>query len=260
MEGTTPKFDVVDEDGVKWKVKLGVEARPEVAASRLVWAVGYFAAENYFVPVLHIQNMKRLRRGGRLVSRDGVAHNGRLKRHLTHEKNIGDWSWARNPFTGTREWYGLRVLMAVLNNWDLKDENNAIVQVRGSQPEQRYLVSDLGATFGRTGLSYDSKGNLEAYTRSKWINQSAPDLTDFNVPSVPAFDYFFRMPELPQRIGLLWIGRRIPTSDARWMGRLLARLSAKQIRDAFRAADYTPREVEEFSRVVERRIVELENL
>ena len=96
--------------------------------------------------------------------------------------------------------------------------------------------------------------------RSKWINQSAPDLTDFNVPSVPAFDYFFRMPELPQRIGLLWIGRRIPTSDARWMGRLLARLPAKQIRDAFRAADYTPREVEEFSRVVERRIVELENL
>ena len=34
---------VRDAKGVKWSVKLGIEARPEVAASRLVWAVGYLA-------------------------------------------------------------------------------------------------------------------------------------------------------------------------------------------------------------------------
>lgn len=34
MEGTNPKMDVRDQDGVKWKVKLGPEARPEVAATR----------------------------------------------------------------------------------------------------------------------------------------------------------------------------------------------------------------------------------
>src|SRR5690349_657207 len=34
MGGTNPKFDVVDEAGVKWKVKMGAEARPETAASR----------------------------------------------------------------------------------------------------------------------------------------------------------------------------------------------------------------------------------
>ena len=65
MQGTSPKFDVIDENGVKWRVKLGVEARPETAASRLVWAVGYFANEDYFMPVLHVQNMQRLHRGGR---------------------------------------------------------------------------------------------------------------------------------------------------------------------------------------------------
>src|SRR5579859_1311365 len=38
LEGTNPKYDVRDENGVKWKVKLGAEARPETVASRFVWA------------------------------------------------------------------------------------------------------------------------------------------------------------------------------------------------------------------------------
>src|SRR5437870_12993285 len=32
LEGTNPKFVVQDQDGVKWKVKLGSEARPETVA------------------------------------------------------------------------------------------------------------------------------------------------------------------------------------------------------------------------------------
>src|SRR5690348_2740133 len=35
--GTNPKFDVRAANGEKWKVKLGIEARPETAASRFVW-------------------------------------------------------------------------------------------------------------------------------------------------------------------------------------------------------------------------------
>ena len=38
-KGVNPKFNVVDEDGVKWGVKFGNEAKPETAATRLVWAV-----------------------------------------------------------------------------------------------------------------------------------------------------------------------------------------------------------------------------
>src|ERR1700747_2127692 len=49
LDGTSPKFFVRDQDGVKWKVKLGSEARPETVASRLTWGVGYFANEDYFV-------------------------------------------------------------------------------------------------------------------------------------------------------------------------------------------------------------------
>jgi hypothetical protein len=36
MDGTSPKFVVHDEKGVKWKVKMGPEARPETVAARLV--------------------------------------------------------------------------------------------------------------------------------------------------------------------------------------------------------------------------------
>src|ERR1700730_11785058 len=46
LKGTSPKFVVKDEDGMKWKVKLGIEARPETVATRITWAVGYYANED----------------------------------------------------------------------------------------------------------------------------------------------------------------------------------------------------------------------
>src|SRR5262249_3023311 len=70
-KGTNPKFDVVDANGVRWGVKLGPEAQPETASSRLVWAAGYFAHEIYFLPEMKVEGMQRLRRGGDLVSEDG---------------------------------------------------------------------------------------------------------------------------------------------------------------------------------------------
>jgi len=262
MDGTSPKFDVVDQNGVRWRVKLGQEARPETAASRLVWATGYFAPENYFVPSLPVENMPRLHRGGKVVEKDGTVHNARLKRHEKGMEKIGAWSWSDDPFRDTREWYALRVLMAVMNNWDLKDQNNAIYQVRGNHPEQRYVVNDLGASFGTTGLNKNStsKGNLKEYRQSKWVRGSSGGFVNFNVPSAPSFDYSFNLPELMKRVSLLWLGRHIPPEHARWMGQLLGKLSPAQIRDAFRAAGYSTEEVEGFSQVVEQRIAELQKM
>src|SRR5260370_38547666 len=47
MKGTSPKFDVKDDQGVEWKVKLGQEPQSETAASRPMWAAGYFVDEDY---------------------------------------------------------------------------------------------------------------------------------------------------------------------------------------------------------------------
>jgi hypothetical protein len=44
------------------------------------------------------------------------------------------------------------------------------------------------------------------------------------------------------------------------MGELLARLSADQIRESFRAAGYSPQEIEGFARTVQERIRQLQQL
>ena len=199
MDGTNPKFEVHDENGVKWKVKLGAEVRPETVASRLVWAVGYSANEDYFLPVLHVENLPaHLRRGQNLVGPGGTFQNVRLKRYLKGEKKVGDWQWRSNPFTNTRELNGLRVMMALISNWDVKDENNAIYEEKHSEgsegPEHVYMISDLGASFGTTGRSWThtgSKGNLKAYSHSKFISKATERYVDFNFPTRPAMIFIF---------------------------------------------------------------------
>jgi hypothetical protein len=270
MEGSNPKFDVRDQDGVKWKVKLGAEARPETVATRLLWAIGYFANEDYFLPDFRAKGMPaHLQRGNSFVEPDGSMKNVRLKRYSEGEKKIGSWEWRKNPFTDTHELNGLRVMMAVINNWDLKDDNNSIYQEKRSDtdggPEQVYLVSDLGSSFGTTNFiaSDKGKGNLNSYVHSKFIRKGSGDggdFVDFEDPSRPRIFIAFNAPEFVSRVNMQWIGRHVPKADAKWVGQLLARLSPDQIRDAFRAAQYTPKDVEAFARALESRIAELNRL
>src|SRR5579864_9036730 len=178
LEGTNPKFSVRDRDGVKWKVKLGEEARPETVASRLVWAAGYFTDQDYFLPYIKVLKMARLQRGRRYVEPDGSIRNVRLKREDYQTR--GEWAWREDPFTGSREWNGLRVMMALINNWDLKDENNAIYdEKRPGLPDERvYMVSDLGASFGTAWLDRTptkSKGNLYWYARTRFLKSVHQD-------------------------------------------------------------------------------------
>jgi hypothetical protein len=261
MNGTNPKFIVRDRDGVKWTVKLGIEARPETVACRITWAVGYYTNEDYFMRDLQVQGMPaRLRRGQKMVDPDGSVHNVRLKRHDKDETKTADWQWRHDPFTNTRELNGLKVLMAVMNNWDLKNENNHVYQ---DGPESIYVVSDLGASFGSAGLRWPldkAKGNVDSYSHSKFIRRITPTSVDFAVPARPSFVYLVNPKAYIRRIHLEWIGKGIPRDDARWMGNLLASLSPGQIHDAFRAAGYTPQEVERFSAIVARRIAMLTDL
>ena len=261
LHGRSPKFVVKDQDGVKWKVKLGIEARPETAASRIVWAVGYYANEDYFVHQLRVRGMPmRLHRGQSLVASDGSVFDVRMKREPVDEKKIGGWRWRSEPFTGTRELNGLRTLMAVINNWDLKDENNAIYQPR---TERIYAISDLGASFGCSGLCwprYRMKGDLKKYSHSLFIRRLTEDTVSFQTPARPRFMFLVNPKEYLSRVRLEWIGRRVPRTDAKWMGTLLSRLTPEQIRDAFRAAGYAQPEVEEFANVLEGRIAALRDL
>ena len=107
---------------------------------RIVWAAGYHADQDYFIPY------------ARIVGKENIeARDVRFERRDDGYEEAGTWSWKDNPFVGTREFEGLKVLMALLKNWDLKTSNNEIL-VRKKEPGPSiYYVSDLGATFGVTG-------------------------------------------------------------------------------------------------------------
>ena len=68
----------------------------------------------------------------------------RLEARPDNVDRVDEWLWTSNPFAGKRELQGLKVLMALMENWDLKDSNNRILAVKnGGRTELQYIVSDL---------------------------------------------------------------------------------------------------------------------
>lgn len=233
--GVNPKFDVRDGDGVRWGIKMGLEARPEVAASRLVWAAGYFSNDDYYLPELPVKGLPTLSRGEEFIQR-GKIHGVRLKRHNKGEYKLGHWTWNNNPFAGTRELNGLKIMMELINNTDLKSEHLVIYDFNGV--EQRYYINDLGGSFGRPGSHFynRTKGVLRDFDSYPLIRKAHHDHVDF------------------------WYFKHIPRADAKWIGGILAQLSDEQIKDAFRAAGFSPQEVDGFARKVRYKIKELTSL
>ncbi len=252
-QGSAPKFEIVDGQGVHWKAKLGEETKSETAASRLVWAAGYFTDEDYYLPELHVAKMPKLSRGSEFVSADGMVRGVRLERKVSGQKKTGNWSWFKNPFTGTKELNGLRIMMALVNNWDLKEINNAIYSEKGGG--SRYVVSDLGATFGDTGDTVTrSKSNPDDYSESKFIQKVTREHVDFFLSSRPLFITAIDLPNYATRTHMQDIVKEIPVADAKWLGKLLEPLSDEQLRDCFRAAGYSPADVETNAAAVKERI------
>ena len=251
--GTSPKFDVEDENGIKWKVKLGREVKAETAATRLFWAAGYLVDDDYYRPQIHVTGLKRLARGQEFVS-GNIVTGVRLERDGKSGDSKG-WSWYENPFDGTRELNGLKVMMALINGWDLKQINN------GSMDGQ-YQVVDLGASFGRTGNSFTrSKGVMKDYAGTKFIENVTPTYVDFVMHSRPFFlSIVSNFRNYRMRTRMESVVKRIPIADARWIGNQLGQLSTGQIRDSFRTAGFSPAEVDGYTRVVMQRIAQLKKL
>lgn len=255
---TSPKFEVVDGHGVEWRVKLGPESQAETAATRFLWAAGYFTDEDYYLAEFTVKGLPTLRRGQQFVSSGGIVHGARLERKRTTVKKLGDWDWFHNPFLGQRELNGLRVMMALLNNWDLKKDNNSVYVVDG---ERHYAISDAGATFGKTGDKMTrSKGVPKHYEGSTFIAKSTPDFIDFVLHSRPVFLSVFAICNYCERTRMERITKHIPRDDAKWLGQRLSALTDRQIRDAFRAAGYGAGDVETLTRTIRQRIAALEAL
>jgi hypothetical protein len=243
--GYSVKYTVHDGAGKKWVVKLGNEARPETTANRLLWAAGYETETVYLAPCVHIKGAPKPRKDVKRCEGDGFA-DARFEARGEGVKRGENWDWKANPFAAKRELNGLLVMMALLNNWDLKTENNVVLQV--SKPdgttELQYVISDVGATFGKTGgpISH-SRNEPEKYVKTKFVEGTKGDQIKFAYSGKQG-DLF----------------KQVSVADAKWIGGLLAQLSDKQIEDAFRAGDFTPEETQMLVAEVKDRINELVNL
>jgi hypothetical protein len=243
--GYSVKYQVRDGAGRKWVIKLGNEARPETTANRLLWAVGYATEINYLVPCVHIAGAPKPRKDVPRCEGDGFA-DARFEERGDGVKRGDSWEWKANPFVGKRELNGLLVMMALLNNWDLKTSNNVILQTTNADGvmENRYVISDLGATFGKTGgpISH-SRNEPQKYVKTKFVEG-----------------------EKGGRLRFAYSGKQgglfdqVSVADAKWIGGLLAQLSDKQLEDAFRAADFKPEEIQMLVAEVKDRINQLVNL
>lgn len=233
--GNNLKYRIKDGSGRIWVAKIADESRPEVAAVRLLWGIGYSTEIDYLVPRLTIPGK-------------GTFTNVRLEARPGNIDRLGNWSWDDNPFETTDEFHGLRIMMALINNWDLKDTNNVILK---DGNKRRYAISDLGASFGK--LAFSSKFLLNR------IGRSVDDPVDYyNSRFIKGIedgeiDFAYK----GKRVGLMY---GITPRHGLWLSRLLRQLSDRQIGDAFRAANYSPSEVKLLLEATKRRIQELDSV
>jgi hypothetical protein len=266
--GTSPKFKVRDARGHTWSVKLGEEAQAETVATRLVWAMGYHAEETYYFDRVEVRNLPKLARGQQFVEGRSTVRGVRFEARRGLGPRAATRDWEQNPFTGTREFNGLKVLMALLGNYDIREENNLIVAGRDEEgePVARYLVSDIGATLGKVGGlgGKRSKNNLADYSASKFVTGVENGFVKFDFNTKPKGLGFFASVFKPgygkSQAKKEKVMSNIPVEDARWMGTRLARLSDAQLRDAFRAAGYAPATADGFVAAIRGRINQLTQL
>lgn len=257
--GGSPKFVVKDENGVRWRVKAGPEAKPETAASLLVRAAGYMADEDYYRAQIRVEGLPSLSRGKKYVSAGGIVREVRLERE--NEQKAGEnWNWHKTRPADLQAFNGLRVMMALINNWDLKTVNNSTSDQ--GDGKQLLVVSDLGATFGKTGNTFTrSKGDLDDYVNSEFVSKVTSEHVDFVMNSRPFFLVSVIRPKYyVERTRMERVTRHIPIDDARALGVRLSRLSIRKIQECFRDAGYSPSEVDGYTKAVRTRIATLKNL
>ncbi len=238
--GHNTKYRIKDGSGRTWIAKLGREARPETAAVRLLWGLGYKNEINYLVPRLTIPGK-------------GTYTNVRLELRPDNVDRIGEWKWRNNPFVETPEFKGLKIMQVFMTNWDVLDKQNEILKVdTPNGVEYHYIVSDLGRTFGKYG-----NNNLPIFYR---LGRRTGDPKSWSKAS------FVKGVEKDGRIKWAVKGKNrgiykdITIADAAWLLGRLKSLDERQLNDAFRAGNYSPAEADMYVKAVKRRINELESL
>ncbi len=255
--GSNPKVDVTDATGRKWGVKWGTEVNAETFATRLAWAAGYFVEPAYFVAEGRLVGVDRdkLDRAKKYVESDGTFHNARFElkeKVLKKYKDEEGWAWNQNPFVGSRELNGLKLVVMLTSDWDSKDARDAgrgsntaiyLVDTPGGV-EARYLITDWGGSMGKWG---------NYFGREKWDCDGFAKQTPDFIKGVE--NGFVKFGYSGQRTSDVREG--ISVADVQWFVRFVGRITDEQFRAGLRASGATPEEVECFTRSLRNRIEQM---
>lgn len=257
MSGSNPKVLVKDANDRTWSVKWSKEAHSDVFASRIAWACGFVAQPMYYVAHGQIRGVnKPLKRAGSEIHGDGNFDSARFQLRSSDPKFLTEagWSWVNNPFRGSPQVHGLKVVMMLVSDWDNKDardesrDSNLAIFQEQTPIGLRYLyfVADWGGSMGRWG---------KVATRSKW------DARGF-AAQTPRFVHL--------RGGALewgYTGQRtedqvkdIRVSDIQWLLKYLGRITDDQIRAGLVACGATPEETALFTQSLRDRIGQLQRV
>lgn len=259
--GSQPCLSLVDARGRRWRAKWGPEARVEAFAVRMAWALGYFAEVTHFVPSGEISAVGPLQRAASCVEPpNGAFIDARFELddpHVVKHFEEHSWAWDDNPFVGSRELDGLKILVMLLSNWDSKDRrdvargsNTAIFEEHvGRWPrrrrEARYLLSDWGGSMGRWGANIVTRGRWDV----EGFEAQTPQFAGGTVDGRMVFGY------AGQRTAD--IAGHIPVAHARWFHGIASRLSAEQIQAGLLASGATSEEAQRFAAAIVARIGQL---
>jgi hypothetical protein len=253
FKGNSPKVVVRDSMDILWRVKGGLEPNAESFATRLVAAVGYYADPTWFIARGKIQGVTGLKRAARFIRPDGTFSHASFERRNPDLKSLPqDWAWNDNPFLGTEQLKGLKVLIMLLANWDNKDardkgigSNTGIAELRtGARVETIYRVTDWGQALGGWGPGMKPK---------TW------DCARFTAQT-PTF--------VQGRAGPYWrfgftghhnndFKNDITTKDVRWLMLYLGRITDAQLRSGLKASGATPTQAACFATQLRKRINQL---
>jgi hypothetical protein len=232
--GFSRGYTVKDPQGHEWSAKFPPEASTEVAASRILWGIGYHQPPVYYLR--EWQAAKAASPNPQLPARF------RARAPAFHGLASDDtWSYYSNPFVGTRQLNGLLTVHAMLGNSDLKDVQNASYTLTEPVEGARrwYVARDLGQTFGRTGALDPPRGDPDVFDDTRFITGVEGGYV--------RFDYRGRHKALFERIS---------PADVRWACQRLAALTDDQLQDAFRAAGYPKATADRFIRRLEQKIAD----
>jgi hypothetical protein len=259
--GSQPCLSVRDARGRRWRIKWGHEARVEAFAVRLAWACGYFAEITHFVASGVVHNVPDLTRTrdcvegpeGRFIDARFEADDPEVEKFFEEHS----WSWVDNPFLGTRELSGLKIVMMLLSNWDTKDRrdvargsNTAIfVQRAGRWPqihyEAQYLLTDWGGAMGRWGSNIVTRGRWDVDGFEAQTPQFVTGVKDGRV----SFGYAGQH--------TADIAGDISVEHARWFCGYASRVTERQLVDGLLASGATEDEAARFARAIVERIRQL---